>query len=279
MTFDEPGEVEYQHKRFRSVDDMSVPEFVRKTAQSDWTYLQKVMFNGDNIKTDSIKSLEKFQLKRMPTDDFITRMDLINTHADLFKTKNQGKMSKQEMEQLRILIVGDQKLWGSRKPNEHITCSRQFRGLKKKMQPIFQTLLHNDIEKKFKSKIQRNSIAEGIEVDEEDNIQVASFEKLMKGRKDMYAKIASEEHQVMHDVLRDAGKRRFNKAREFLKIHEHSQASGENTNPNKTQVGAFSSHINIEEESPTRSKKNDEREPTSTVSRDKKGDPQEMQRI
>ena len=84
-------------------------------------------------------------MMKMPTHDFLTRLDLISTHRHLFKPVNKGKMTEAEMEQLRIFMVGSKKLWMSRKPNEQITSSRQFKDLKKRMQPLFTKLMQADI--------------------------------------------------------------------------------------------------------------------------------------
>lgn len=52
-----------------------------------------------------------------PTDDFLTKLDLIDSHPEIFdKRKRNLDLSKEELEQLRVVVVGDQKLFGSRSP-------------------------------------------------------------------------------------------------------------------------------------------------------------------
>jgi len=49
----------------------------------------------------------------------MTKLDLIDTHPALF-TELGSTITPEEIEQLRILVVGDKKLFGSRKPSEKV---------------------------------------------------------------------------------------------------------------------------------------------------------------
>jgi len=103
--------------------------------------LEQKLLNKDNIGSESIDGLARFQLMRKPTRDFMARLDLMGTHQQLFKNGTCKELTPQELEQLRILVVGDRNLWMSRKPKASATSSKQFKGMKRQLQPIFKQLL------------------------------------------------------------------------------------------------------------------------------------------
>ena len=51
------------------------------------------------------------------TDDYLTKLDLIDEHPELYDSRREKiKLTKIEIEQLRILTIGDRKLFASRSP-------------------------------------------------------------------------------------------------------------------------------------------------------------------
>ena len=52
-----------------------------------------------------------------PSDDFLTKLDLIDTHPELFLSKKDS-VSKEELELLRQLVVGVNKIYKSKSPRQ-----------------------------------------------------------------------------------------------------------------------------------------------------------------
>lgn len=71
----------------------------------------------DETEPEQIKSIKRQLQLQEQTDDYLTKLDLIDEHPELFdKRKDKIKLTKIELEQVRILIVGDRKLFASRSP-------------------------------------------------------------------------------------------------------------------------------------------------------------------
>ena len=46
----------------------------------------------------------------------MTKLDLIDNHPEIFMKQLDIHLTEQELEQLRIISIGNKKLWGSRSP-------------------------------------------------------------------------------------------------------------------------------------------------------------------
>ena len=73
----------------------------------------------ENILKDDKKLVPRIKryniLKTASKEDFLTKLDIIDSHPEVFDSKHKDvKLSKEELEQLRVLVVGDQKLFASR---------------------------------------------------------------------------------------------------------------------------------------------------------------------
>ena len=82
--------------------------------------------------------------------DYMTKLDLIDTHPALF-TELGSTITPEEIEQLRILVVGDKKLFGSRKPSEKVLQSEKFKRLQKKMMPTLEKILKDKMQNDINS--------------------------------------------------------------------------------------------------------------------------------
>ena len=52
-----------------------------------------------------------------PTEDFLTKLDLMDSHPEIFDDRGKNlKLTKEEIEQLRVVVIGNEKLFGTRSP-------------------------------------------------------------------------------------------------------------------------------------------------------------------
>ena len=62
-----------------------------------------------------MKNLKRFQLLKSESDDYLTKLDLIDTHSALYyNSEKKIQITKEEREVLRVLVIGDKKPFGSR---------------------------------------------------------------------------------------------------------------------------------------------------------------------
>ena len=102
MTFDEPEQIIWDG-RSRSTDLC----FQDPVGQCYWTYFVKRLFNKKNISYKELKQLERRVLLQANCQtDYLTKLDLIDQYPHLF-TEKGSLMSADEIEQLRILVVGE----------------------------------------------------------------------------------------------------------------------------------------------------------------------------
>ena len=89
---------EYQDKPSKICDEISA---------NAWGKVKEFVWNKDN--EDTIQNIGRFILMKDETDDFLTKLDLIDTHPEVFLTDNPAapKLSKFEIEQLRVIANGD----------------------------------------------------------------------------------------------------------------------------------------------------------------------------
>lgn len=78
----------------------------------------------------------RFVLLKQGDDDYLKKLDLIDTHRQLFnRNPKYPKLSVGEREQLRVLAIGDQLPYMSRRPQN---CSlSELQDLKEKVLPGF----------------------------------------------------------------------------------------------------------------------------------------------
>lgn len=52
----------------------------------------------------SIQEAGRFVLLKEPTNDYMTRLDLIDVDSSIFRSESNIHLSEQELEQLRLLV-------------------------------------------------------------------------------------------------------------------------------------------------------------------------------
>ena len=76
--------------------------------QGKWRTFKDRIFNKDE---EALNTIKRQLLLDMPTNDFHRRLDMIDTYPELFfgDNRKQGlKLTEEEFEQLRILIINQQ---------------------------------------------------------------------------------------------------------------------------------------------------------------------------
>ena len=100
-----------------------------------------------------VKQLERMVLLQSSCkQDYMTKLDLIDQYPSLF-TNNGSLMSKDEIEQLRILVTAEKKLFMSRKPSDRIMGSKQFKRLQKQMLPGIIRMYKNKYRKELEARV------------------------------------------------------------------------------------------------------------------------------
>ena len=78
--------------------------------------MKKFIFEKKNRRT--IKNIGRFILIKQDDDDYMTKLDLIDSHMQLFNQHPKfPKLSVDEREKLRVLVIGEDKPFMSRCPN------------------------------------------------------------------------------------------------------------------------------------------------------------------
>jgi len=72
-------------------------------SNKNWTSLKNRVFN---MEVKQIRAFKRFNLLKSDTDDFMTRLDLIDSHQELYILNDKfPKLSKDEREKLRLFVV------------------------------------------------------------------------------------------------------------------------------------------------------------------------------
>ena len=130
------------------------------------------------------------------------------------------------MEQLRILVIGNRKLWMSRKPNEKICNSRQFAKLKKKLQPMFQKMLGQDMQAKMRQKVRPSELSNydndisNFQLDDNNNVKCPQFDQMLEERKRKYDIIIKKEANEARKSLKSRLSLRLSAGRKFNKVDD-----------------------------------------------------------
>ena len=110
---------------------------------SDNMWLQMYNFVRSDKNQRTIKNMGRFILLKQEDDDYMTKLDLIDTHRKYFiQNKDYPKLDVNEREKLRVLVLGNQRPYMSRKP-ENFNFDELTR-LKDKMMPGFKELQKNE---------------------------------------------------------------------------------------------------------------------------------------
>lgn len=98
------------------------------------------------------KRIERMILLRSKSkSDYMTKMDLVDYYPNLFKGKGTV-MSQDEIEQLRILVVGDKKLFMSRKPSKRVLESAGFQRIQQRMMPGYARLVKEKMRRELENR-------------------------------------------------------------------------------------------------------------------------------
>ena len=81
-----------------------------------WTKVKNKIFETERPILKGLKRHVNMTLN--PTDNYLTKLDLIDTHPQLFIKENKNKFSESEIEQLRIQMTEGQQLFASRSPRK-----------------------------------------------------------------------------------------------------------------------------------------------------------------
>ena len=115
MTFYTPGDVSYglpNKKKEEVVVDPLMTLINRPEVHNDtedmrnckelgstyWNFFMKKLLQNTNVSRESIKDAGRFVLLKEPTDDYMTRLDLIDVDPSLFKTFSNIHLSETELE-------------------------------------------------------------------------------------------------------------------------------------------------------------------------------------
>ena len=110
-----------------------------------WDNVKAFVFNDKN--KVQIQNIGRFILMKDETDDYLTKMDLIDYQPELFiDSPENPKLSKDEIEKLRIIATGDKELYKSKKS----TLSTSYQELK---------LMQNQVLKDIKAMEKRAILA------------------------------------------------------------------------------------------------------------------------
>ena len=62
---------------------------------------------------------------RIPSPDFLTKLDLIETHPELFDNrKKKLNFTQEEIEQIRVLVTKNDRAFATRNPRNHLLKKR-----------------------------------------------------------------------------------------------------------------------------------------------------------
>lgn len=125
MKFDESADqmmVFQKDKRGKIPEEFKDP-FKQKQILTNalWTKIKDKIFDTEK---EVLKGLHRHvQITMLPTEDYLTKLDLIDTHPELFKPQLKNvQLTKQEIEMLRQYTInkyrGTKKLFASRSPKK-----------------------------------------------------------------------------------------------------------------------------------------------------------------
>ena len=78
----------------------------KKISDNMWLQMYKFVRSDKNQKT--IKNMGRFILLKQEDDDYMTKLDLIDTHKEYFiQNKDYPKLDVNEREKLRVLVLGN----------------------------------------------------------------------------------------------------------------------------------------------------------------------------
>ena len=106
MKFDDSDRRNYQNVKGRMPEQFQNPISNRQLVADElWTKFKNKIFETER---PILKGLQRHvHMTLNPTTDYLTKLDLIDTHPELFNMNNKTTFTEEEIEQLRVHIVGD----------------------------------------------------------------------------------------------------------------------------------------------------------------------------
>ena len=104
MTF---GEVRGHEDLLKKLDPSKPIEVGKQIAMNGWNRFRARVFE---LQKSDLNKLDRFLILQEPTTNFAKKLDLIDTHPDLFRENSKyPKLAEREIDMLRVLVMGDTK--------------------------------------------------------------------------------------------------------------------------------------------------------------------------